>query len=300
MSRIASLLLVLLIASPALAEDRILSLGGAVTETVFALHCGQALVGTDLTSRYPAPASDLPKVGYLRALGAEGVLSLRPELVLASADAGPPAVLGQIEAAGVRVLSLPEAHDPDAALRRVRLVGKALGREADAQTIAAALAADLAQVRADIAALADRLASAGARQPPRVLFLLSAGRGAPMAAGTHTAADAMIRMAGATNVITAIRGYRPISAEAAMLAEPDVIVTTTETLNGVGGVDALLAAAALARTPAGAARRVVAFDGLYLLGFGPRLAHAQRELALALHPGASIRPLPPRHWVDAP
>jgi iron complex transport system substrate-binding protein len=288
MIRSATALLALFLAGPALAEERLLSLGGAVTETVFALERGPDLVGTDLTSGFPSAASGLPKVGYLRALGAEGVLSLRPELILASADAGPPAVIRQIEAAGVRVLSLPEAHGPATALERVRLVGEALGREADAQVMIAALRADLAQIAADV----DRLP-----EKRRVLFLLSAGRGAPMAAGTGTAADAMIRMAGGVNVITAFRGYRPLSSEAAMLAEPEAIVTTSETLVGVGGVDALLAASALAETPAGRSRTIIAFDGLYLLGFGPRVAHAQRDLALALHPGASIRPLPRRDWV---
>ncbi|MEJ0017171.1 MAG: ABC transporter substrate-binding protein [Acetobacteraceae bacterium] len=277
----------LLLTVPALAQERLLSLGGAVTETVLALDPGAALVGSDLTSQFPPRAAALPKVGYLRTLGAEGVLSLSPQLVLASADAGPPAALRQIEAAGVRVLSLPEAHTPEAALERVRLVGAALHREAEAQSVAAALRADLAQVQADVAATPGR---------PKVLFLLSAGPGAPMAAGTGTAADAMVRLAGGINAIEGVRGYRGLSAEAALLAEPDWIVTTSETLRGVGGTDRLLAGPGLAATPAGRARRVAAFDGLYLLGFGPRLAQAQRDLALALHPGATIRPLPARPW----
>ena len=78
-----TLLLAPLLAAAAPAPERILTLGGAVTETVFALGCGDRLVGTDLTSRYPQAAAALPKTGYLRALGAEGVLSLRPSLILA-------------------------------------------------------------------------------------------------------------------------------------------------------------------------------------------------------------------------
>lgn len=281
-------LLALLVPGHAVAEDRLLSLGGAVTETVFALNRGPALVGTDLTSGFPSATGDLPKVGYLRALGAEGVLSLRPELILASADAGPPAAMKQIAAAGVRVLSLPETHGPETALERVRLVGEAIGREAEARLVIAALSADLAQVAADVARIKTR---------PRVLFLLSAGRGAPMAAGTGTAADAMVRMAGGVNVVTDFKGYRPIAAEDVLLAEPDAIVTTSQTLAGIGGVEALLATAALRSTPAGRSRTVIALDALYLLGFGPRLAHAQQDLARALHPASDFRPLPARDWV---
>jgi iron complex transport system substrate-binding protein len=243
------------------------------------------LVGSDLTSLYPRAAAALPKTGYLRALGAEGILSLRPELILASADAGPPAALAQVAAAGVRIVTLAEAHTEEAALTRVAQVGAALGREAQADAMLAAMRADLNQARADVAGAAGR---------PRVLFLLSAGRGAPSAAGADTAAEAMIALAGGVNAVQGFRSYKPLSAEAALLAAPDVIVTTTDTLRGIGGEAGLLALPGL-----GAARaRVLAFDALYLLGFGPRLAHATRDLAAALHPYSAIRPLPARPWAE--
>jgi iron complex transport system substrate-binding protein len=216
--------------------------------------------------------------------------------VLASADAGPPAAMAQVAAAGVAVIRLPEAHTEAAALARVQQVGTALRCEAEAAVILAAMHDDLAQVRADLGRLAQQ---AGARRP-RVLFLLSAGRGAPMAAGSDTAAESMIRLAGGVNAVQGARLYRPLSAEAAILAEPDWIVTTTDTLHSAGGVAGLLAQPGLAATPAGAAGRVLAFDGLYLLGFGPRLAHAVRDLAAALHPDRVLRPLPPRPWTTAP
>lgn len=271
------------------ALPRLPSLGGAVTETVYALGAGPALVGSDQTSLHPASAAALPKVGYVCALGAEGVLSLRPELVLASADAGPPAALHQVEAASVPVVSLPEAHTPETALERVRLVGAALGRASEAAEMIGAMQADLAQIAADVAAVRGR--------PPRVLFLLSAGRGAPMAAGSGTAADAMLRLTGGVNAVSGFAGYRPLSAEAILLAEPDLVLTTAQTLDAVGGTRGLLEAVpGLDATPAGGSGRVAAFDGLFLLGFGPRLAHAMRDLAAALHPGAANRPLPARPW----
>ena len=273
-----TLLLAPLLAAAA-PPERVLTLGGAVTEAVFALGAADCLVGTDLTSRYPAAAAALPKTGYLRALGAEGVLSLHPNLILASADAGPPAALRQIAAAGVRIVSLPEAHAPDQALARIAAIGSALNR--NAAPLLSRLRANLAQLQADIAVLPSR---------PRVLFLLSAGRGAPLAAGADTAADAMIRLAGARNAVIG-RSYRPISAEAILLAAPDWIVTTDDTLAGIGGPDGLIALPGLAATPAGRARRVVAFDALYLLGFGPRLAHALRDLATAVHSNAVLRRL---------
>lgn len=284
MIRALLLLAALLLAAPAgAAGPRVVSLGGAVTETVFALGAGDALVGTDLTSRFPGRAAALPHLGYLRALGAEGVLSLRPTLVLASGDAGPPAALRQVAAAGVALVRLPEAHGAAAALARVRAIGTALGRPAEADALARRLQGEL---DAFAAALATGLATGAER--PRVLFLLSLGSGAPMAAGAGTAADAMIRLAGGRNVLATRQGYRPIGAEALVQAAPEVILTTAERPDGADGLATLRALPGLAATPAGRAGRLAAFDALYLLGFGPRLPAALRDLALVLHPGLPL------------
>lgn len=260
------------------ASRRIVTLGGAVTETVFALGAGAEVVGTDLTSRFPEAAAALPRLGYVRQLGAEGVLSLRPDLVLATADAGPPAAIAQIEAAGVAVVRLEEAHGLAPALARIRAVGAAIGRAEAGAALAAAIGAE-------VAAIAAGLPPGGA---PRVLFLLSAGRGAPMAAGSGTAAEAMISLAGGRNAVEGLRQYRALSAEAMLAAAPDVIVTTTDTLEGVGGRRRLLALAGIDGTPAAGAGRLAAFDALALLGFGPRLAEALHGLARVLHPGAVL------------
>jgi iron complex transport system substrate-binding protein len=93
----------------------------------------------------------------------------------------------------------------------------------------------------------------------------------------------MIRYAGATNVFSGFTGYKPFTAEAAIGAAPDVVLITTEGLETIGGAEKLWARPGLALTPAGAAKRVVAFDALYLLGFGPRLPDAVRDLARQLH-----------------
>jgi iron complex transport system substrate-binding protein len=265
---------------------RVVTLGGAVTETVFALGAGGEVVGTDLTSLYPSQAAALPRLGYVRQLGAEGVLSLRPDLVLASADAGPPAALEQVRAAGVALVRLDEARDPAAACARIRAIGTALRRRPAADGMAEAVAQDVERVR--------RSLPAGAK--PRVLFLLSAGRAAPMAAGSGTAAEAMIALAGGANAIQGLRNYRALSAEAVIEAAPDVILTTTDTMAGVGGPVGMLALPGIDGTPAARHGRVAAFDGLELLGFGPRLPVALAGLAQALHPGISLAALPARAW----
>ena len=124
---------------------------------------------------------------------------------------------------------------------------------------------------------------------------LSVARAQPMAGGADTSADAMIRLAGGINAAT-VSGWKPISAESALDVAPDVILMMNQTLEGAGGIDAVLALPALASSPAARNRRVVGMEGTYLLGLGPRTAHAGRDLAVALHPQATLSALPDRAW----
>lgn len=250
----------------------LVSADGGLTEIVYALGGEAQLVGTDTTSTWPPAAAALPKVGYKRALAAEGILSLRPDRVLVTGEAGPPAVLEQLRAAGVAVQVLPDAPGFDALAARVRGVAAVLGRGAAGEAL-------LAQVRRDLA----RAAALAVGPPPRVLFLLDIGRGAPLAAGAGTGADAMIRLAGGINVLeAAFDGYKPLNPEAALAAAPEVVLLTERNLASLGGVEGLRALPGLAATPALAAGRVVAMDSLYLLGFGPRLGQAAADLARRL------------------
>ena len=257
---------------PALAAPvrRTVSVGGAVTEIVHALGAGDTLVGADSTSTYPPSAARLPRVGYMRQLSAEGVLALRPELVLATAEAGPPAVFAQLETAGVKVLRLAVRHTPEALRDNIRRIAEALQQPEAGLRVLADLDVRWARTRARIGAM---------RTHPRVLFLLAHGGGPPMVAGSDTAADAMITLAGGVNAARAMAGYKPLTAEAAIAAAPEVLLITDQGLEESGGLARLASHPGLALTPAGRARRVVAMDALYLLGFGPRLPEAVAELS---------------------
>ncbi len=253
--------------------ERIVTLGGAVTEIVFALDRGEDVVAVDSTSEYPAAAADLPDVGYVRALSAEGILALNPSVVLASADAGPLNVIAQIEAAGVKVVRLPEEHSLDGIEAKIRALSEALDAGAAGETLIARFREDRDRAEALVAGQA----------PVKAVFLMSRGDDTLMAAGSDTAADAMLRLAGATNVMAEYAGYKPVSPEALLVAAPDVIVTGVRTAAATGGVEGLKAMAAVAQTPAARSGRIFVFDDLYLLGFGPRAASASRDLAEKIH-----------------
>ena len=265
-------------ASHAARPLRLVSIGGALTELVYALGAQGTLVGVDSTSLYPAAAQALPIVGYARTLAAEGLLSLNPSLIVATEDAGPPAVLRQLEAAGVPLHVLAAEHRFEGLIARSLKLGALLDRPAEAQALAMRLAADW---RASLATV-ERLSSTG--PAPRVLFILSHGMNQLRIGGQGTAADAMLSYAGARNALQGVTGYKPLTPEAVIAAAPDVILATEQGLLAIGGIDGLLKLPGLAQTPAGRARRVLAPEAMALLGFGPRLPQALATLAQGLHP----------------
>ena len=266
-------------AASAAKARRIVTIGGAITETVYALDAGDELVGVDTTSLYPDAATRLPSVGYARALSAEGLLSLRPTLILASVEAGPPVVLRQLEATRVPLHVLDAGHRFEGLLARTRRVAQLIARPEAGEALARRLADAWAATERRVQALQ------GVTEGPRVLFVLSHAMNQMRIAGRGTAAHAMIGYAGARNAFAAVEGFRPLTPEAAVAAAPDLILVTTQGLEAAGGVDGLLKAPGLAATPAGRARRVVAQEALILLGFGPRLPEAVAALAQQLHRG---------------
>ncbi len=269
---LAPLLLVPMLARAQTAPQRVVCVGGALTETVYALGAQSLLVGVDSTSFYPAEASRLPQVGYARTLSAEGLLALAPQLLLASGEAGPPLVLQQLRNTGVRIEQIADGHRFEGVLARTQRVGELLGR--DPQPLLRRLRDEWAAAQAELARH---------KTQPRVLFVLAHATNQLRVAGEDTAADAMLRLAGARNALAGLQGYKALTPEAALQASPDLILCTDQGLQAQGGIDGLLKAPGLSLTPAGRARRVVSMDALLLLGFGPRLPQAVRELGALLH-----------------
>ncbi len=257
----------------------VVSVGGSITEIVYALGAADRIVAVDSTSLYPAEARGKPDVGYMRQLAAEPILALEPSMVLAVEDAGPPAVLDQLRESGVPVVIVPDDPTPEGVIDKIGIVAESLGLPEKGQEITDRLAADFQALKDAIATTADR---------PRVLFLLSVGGGAPLAGGRDTSADGIITLAGGENVASGFEGYKTFSPEAAVTVAPEVILVTDRTLSRLGGPEGLLAIPQLALTPAGQGLRIVAIDGLLLLGFGPRTGEAIRTLFAELHPGLAL------------
>lgn len=263
--------------------QRIIAIGGSITEIIYALDAQERLAAVDSASLYPARALEThPNVGYMRTLSAEPVLSVGPDLILAVADAGPPEVIKQIRQTGVPVLTISDEPSVRGAQQKIRAVARALGLEREGEQL-------VARMEREYRTLSERLKAV--KTGPKVLFLLSTGNGAPLAAGTGTSAHSMITLAGGRNVMERIKGYKMVTPEAIVAAAPEIIVATRRTFARYGSKEKLLSLPELAATPAAAAGRLLVFDGLYLVGFGPRTVAAMRELATHFHPDFFDSPL---------
>ncbi|MDB5965164.1 MAG: transporter substrate-binding protein, partial [Polaromonas sp.] len=248
---------------------RIVSVSGATTEIVYALGAQAQLAGTDTTSLFPPAALQTAKVGYMRALSAEGLLSLRPDAVIGTTEAGPGVVMDQVRSAGVRVELVDADHSWDEVRRKVAAVGRVTSRTAGAAALQARLDAEWAAALALVA----RSAAAGSGRvgKPKAIFILS-HTASPQVSGDKTAAHAVLGFAGLDNALAgpgraaSFSGYRAMTAEAMVAAAPEVIVTTTQGIQASGGIDSFWARPGLDMTPAYARRSLVAMDALYLIG----------------------------------
>ncbi|OUD08118.1 hemin ABC transporter substrate-binding protein [Marivivens niveibacter] len=275
-TRIFSIVAAAAIGSTAIAqeaEQRIVSIGGTVTEIIYALGKSDLIVARDTTSTYPAEASQLPDVGYMRALSPEGVLSVDPTLIIAEEGSGPIETIDVLKEASIEYVTVPTGYTADAVAEKIMIIGEALDESEAAATLAAQVTDDM-QAAAQTAAHAD---------PKSVLFVLSVQGDRVMAAGQQTSADAIISLAGGQNAMGAFYGYKPVSNEAIIEAAPDLILM----MQSGGGHpitdEQIIAHPGLGTTPAARDGNIARIDGLLLLGFGPRTGDAIQSVNTALY-----------------
>ncbi|MFI6501383.1 hemin ABC transporter substrate-binding protein [Nonomuraea typhae] len=257
-------------------EARIIPLTGDVAEIVFKLGLADKVVGVDLSAMGLPEARGKKQIGYQRALAAEGILSLKPTVLVGTEDAGPPPVIEQLKGAGVPVVLVPTgAASVDEVPGKIEQVATAVGEPGKGATLAAATKAEIDAAKATVKADAEK---------PRVAFLYLRGQSKTyQLGGAGTRADAMITAAGGEDAGTTagVKGFKPITAEAMVDAAPEIILVMKMGLESVGGEKGLLGLPGVAQTPAGKNRRIVALDDLELLGMGPRTGQALAKLVTA-------------------
>ena len=262
--------------------QRIVSLATGVGETLVALGVGDRVVGRDETSEVPTQAEVVTEAHNV---SAERVIALDPDLVIVDARTTPPEALEQIEAAGARVVEVPEAWTLADMGPRTEAIADAIG--VDAAGLLATLPAGATPGAASASPAADA---------PRVAFLYLRGTSAIyLLGGQGSGADALIAAAGGVDAgaEAGLEAFTPLTAEALVALDPDVLLVMTGGLESVNGIDGLLALPGVEQTTAGRERRVIAVDDEVLLSYGPRTGALVDLLRGALAQAAAAPATPP-------
>lgn len=273
MKRLVPLLLTFLLATAGsvLAQERIISLNGDITEYIFALGADDQLVAVDATSDWPEAANDVPNIGYAGRLSAEALLSHAPTVIIANELASPPEALEQVRASGVDVVFVTNETSLDVPFENLEVIARITGTEERAGELAA-------QLRAELASAAE--AAEALEYTPRVLFLYLGSTQMQFAGGVDVPSNLMITAAGGIDAgaEAGFQGYQPFTPEALVAAAPDVLLVTRRGVDTMGGTDAVFDIPGIMQTPAGLARNIIVFDDNYLLSFGLRTGAALQDL----------------------
>ncbi|RBQ28662.1 heme/hemin ABC transporter substrate-binding protein [Aliarcobacter vitoriensis] len=263
MHNIIKISLVFALATTYSYASKIVSVGGSITETIVELGHADKLIGVDLSSAYPKEiTSKLPNVGYWLNLPQEGILSLKPEVVITSSQAGPKKLIDSLPNYGIKTYVVEDNPTIESAKNKIRQIGEILGEKEKASNIIERIESNVSKMQEEIKD----------KKKPKVLFLFSRGEGTIMAAGTETKAGYMINIAGGENVID-FKQYTQISPESILKMNPDVIITSNHT--GETGLDKNI----VASTNAGKNNQLYTMDMLLISGFTVRVDSALQELS---------------------
>lgn len=241
-------------------NNKIVTLNGGITEIVAALGYEKEIVGTDVTSTYPeslkATAVDL---GHVRSMTIEPIMAVSPTLILASDKDINPALMGKIKSSGIKTEIFKQEFTVDGTKKLIADVAKTIGSD-DYQKLNDKIDADLKQIQ-PIA------------KKPKVLFIYARGN-MLMVSGKNTPMASLIEIAGGENAVNDFEDFKPLTPEAVVKANPDVLFFFTSGLQGAGGNEGALKMPGVAQTNAGKNKKIIAMDGGLVSGFGPRLGEA--------------------------
>ena len=261
--------------------NRIISLNGTITELIYELGLESELVGVDRTSVYPTTATKLPNLGHMRQLNAEAILALKPTAILVDEENQDNAVLKQMAEAGITIKGIAVPQTLTGVLDVAEQLSTVLEKEFDTAKLAEKVQDNETKLKAFLAEKEEK---------PKVLFIYARGANMTMVAGKNTFAEKMIELAGGTHIMHEFESFKPLTPEALLAQQPEVILmfdsglaSLTNEEENKTAIDGLLAIQGMAETPAGKNKRVIAMDGLYLSGFGPRASEAALELAQKIH-----------------
>jgi len=259
--------------------NRVVCVSKQINEFIFDIGAQSHLVGRDLTSIYPPQITKLTSVGYHRALSAEGIISMRPSVLLTDGNVGPDPVLAQVRSVGIPVETMEPGKTPASAQQLMLKLGDYFGRQAQAKAVVARWQADMK------AALAAMAPYAKAPKKPRVLMIHFGQIGnSYLGLSRGSEADQIITWAGGVNALDKVGGMERLTPEIIARAAPDIIIATDVGFDRYGSAAKFRDLPGVALTPAAKTMRIHRIFEQEIMYYSPRTGAALRKVAGWLHP----------------
>lgn len=258
-------------AEPQSSPQRVVALANGSAEIIASLGYLNILVGRDIAST-SQELNGVPIATAGHQVVAEKILELNPDVVLIDNTTGPVTAIEVIKRAGIKVTMIDEAWTLSDIEKKITVIGEVIG----AQPAAAQL----------VQKLNSALQASGKDHPGvRIAFLyLRGGSAIYLLGGQGSGTDSLLEHLGAIDVGAQKfkQPFSPITSEALIAADPEVILVMSKGLESVGGIDGLVSLPGIAQTKAGKIRAVIAVDDSLLLSFGPRTPDLLRQLSNAI------------------
>ena len=275
MVRIAfSLVICLFLSSFVFAQQRIITAGSVITETVCALGACSKIIASDKTSLYPESIQQLPSIGYRTGISAEGILSLKPTLIIVEKEYIDESVLQQLTSSGISLVVVDRKLNFSDTKKLITQIAVALNRQEEGKKLIARNEAELAEAKKLLQKAVSK---------PTVLAVYNRGAATVSIAGKGTFSE-ILQYTNAQNAFDNVEGYKTLNTEALIAANPDYLVMTSTGFESIGGMEGVLKIAGVAQTTAGKKKQIIVINSLKLTNFGPRFGETVKELVGLLHP----------------
>jgi len=253
-------------------SNSIVVAGGSITEIIYFLNLQNKLVGVDVTSNYPLNAKKLPSIGYIRNLSIEGLLSLKPNLILAEESIGPPIIIKQLNKTSVEFRILKNNYTIDGVNEKFLCISKILDIKINNNI-------DYKKFVNNVKKLKSFVKNNNKEKKDILLILMMKGT-SPIIAGKNTSGHGFIKMIGQNNSMDKVSGWKPVSAEEILIANPNYIIITKRALKDFISIEKFLKLPGISSTKAAKNKNVFIKDGMSLLGYGPRTINVAKEILI--------------------
>lgn len=251
---------------------KIVSLNGTVSEVLSGLDMESNIVGVDVTSVYPENLKSKTQMGSSHSFNMEGIIAAAPDYVICTQERGlAPEQVTQLQQAGVKVWVLTQEYTIDGTKKLINELADSFKKQDAAKQMISKIDADLTAVKST-------------DTKPKVVFIYARGAGTLQVAGNGTPMNEMIKLANGEPTTADFNGFKPLTSEAMVAANPDYILLFDTGLKSLEGAEGVLKVPGVANTNAGKNKGIIEMDGLKLSGFGPRVGEAVKELSEKIHP----------------